>query len=200
MNVAMALVGLALIAGGVFWRLKISGFQWSKRPQFRSRRRTSSAGERSSADGRLALFPMGESDPSLLKKDAIDWSQAPSNIPRALSQPQGPSERILVKIPVDVSGIATNGEAFIERTFTLAIAPNGAYISLRNSPRPREPITITNIGTRQARAFRICDSDVDPASGVVAWGVECVEPAPNFWQIRFPESRRKRRSRTISMR
>ena len=86
-----------------------------------------------------------------------------------------------------VAGIDVHGRSFRERTFTLSISRHGAFIWLRNSPRQGDQVTVTNVGTRQSCVFRLCESGKDPSGKVTAWGIECLEPNSNFWQIRFPE-------------
>lgn len=97
------------------------------------------------------------------------------------------SERILLMIPVEVEGIDVNGVSFTERTRTFSINRNGAFISLKNVPQQGDDISVTNLGNRQTCVFRLCESGKDPSGAITAWGIECLEPEVNFWQIRFPE-------------
>ena len=108
-------------------------------------------------------------------------------IPSVVAQRRREDEGILVKIPVEVSGTTVDGMGFSEHSFTLVVARNCAYISLRSSPRPGDPVTITNMGTHQSCLFRLLDSASGLPGDMVAWGVECLRPTPDFWQIRFPE-------------
>ncbi len=107
--------------------------------------------------------------------------------PAIVGQEQRRSERILLMIPLEVEGIDVNGASFTERTRTFSINRNGAYISLKNVPQQGDDISVTNLGTRQTCIFRLCESGKDPSGEITAWGIECLEPELNFWQIRFPE-------------
>ncbi len=97
------------------------------------------------------------------------------------------SERILLMIPLEVEGIDVNGTSFTERTRTFSINRNGAYISLKSVAQQGDDISVTNLGTRQTCIFRLCESGKDPSGEITAWGIECLQPEVNFWQIRFPE-------------
>ena len=108
-------------------------------------------------------------------------------VPTIVAQEQRRSERILLMIPVEVEGIDVNGASFTERTRTFSINRNGAYISLKNVPQQGDDISVTNLGTRTTCIFRLCESGKDPSGEITAWGIECLEPEVNFWQIRFPE-------------
>lgn len=170
-DVALALLGVAMIAGAVLWRLRVP------RPEkpaaapasARQMRGGREPGDRGGAPG-----------------DA-GWTQAPALIPAIAAREQRRSERILLKIPVHVAGTDARGESFAERTFTFSINRHGAFLWLKNSPREGGQVTVTNLGTRRSCAFRLCDSGKEPSSQVTAWGLECLEPNSNFWQIRFPE-------------
>jgi hypothetical protein len=120
--------------------------------------------------------------------EGIDWTQAPTAIPAIAVKEQRRSERILLKIPVHVAGVDAQGKSFEERAFTLSINRHGAFISLNNSPREGDHVVVTNLGTRQSCTFRLRESGRDTSGKVTAWGIECLEPNANFWQIRFPEN------------
>ena len=117
------------------------------------------------------------------------WTQPPATVPAIAAKEQRRSERILLKIPVHVAGIDAEGNSFEEPTFTLSINRHGAFLWLRNSPPRRRPHPRHQLGNPpKSCAFRLCESGTDPSSEVTAWGIECLEPDANFWQIRFPET------------
>lgn len=121
-------------------------------------------------------------------------------VPAIVAPEQRRSERILLMIPVEVEGIDVNGASFTERTRTFSINRNGAYLSLKNVPQQGDDISVTNLGTRQTCIFRLCESGKDPSGEITAWGIECLEPEVNFWQIRFPEKAAEPRpERTIAV-
>jgi hypothetical protein len=175
-NIALALLGVALTTGATLWR-----FQESKagKPAAPVKNMEPEAAqqvtdERGSGETRAA-------------EEAPGWTQAPFAVPGIAMKEQRRSERILLKIPVHMAGVDAHGKPFKERTFTLSINRDGAFIPLRHSPREDGYVIVTNMGTRQSCAFRLCESGKDPSGEVTAWGIECLDPNSNFWGIRFPE-------------
>ena len=65
------------------------------------------------------------------------------------------SERPLLRIPLQVEGYSEDGRPFKERTTTILINRTGARISLKNSVRPGNQITITNLLMQQSSTFRV---------------------------------------------
>jgi hypothetical protein len=101
------------------------------------------------------------------------------------------SARPLVKIPIRVEGKDGEGKPFSETTYTLTINWYGGRITLKNPLRLRDEITITNLKTNQACPFRVVVRlDVSLGWGV-EWGVECLCPETDFWQVYFPEKKEK---------
>ncbi len=99
------------------------------------------------------------------------------------------SERVLLRIPIEVEGIGPDGRVFRERTFTLVINRDGAQISLRAPLRSGYGIFVTNQQNKLAFPFRVVRQVEKPLDGGPEWGVECLEPESNFWGISFPEKR-----------
>ena len=101
------------------------------------------------------------------------------------------SARPLVKIPIQVEGKDAEGQPFSETSHTLTINKYGARITLKSPLRMRDEITITNLKTNQACRFRVVVRLDVSLGGGVEWGVECLEPGSNFWQVYFPEKKEK---------
>ncbi len=99
---------------------------------------------------------------------------------------QRQSERVLLRIPVEVQGKGADGKPFSEKTFTLVVNRNGAQIALRNSPRPDDRITISNPLKRMSCPFRVVRRVVKSLGEGPEWGVECLEPEIDLWGISFP--------------
>lgn len=101
------------------------------------------------------------------------------------------SARPLVKIPIQVEGKDAEGKPFSETTCTLTINRYGARITLNSPLRLRDEISITNLKTNQTCLFRVVVRlDVSLGWGA-EWGVECLEPETNFWQVYFPEKKER---------
>jgi hypothetical protein len=99
------------------------------------------------------------------------------------------SERPLLRIPLQVEGSDADGMPFKERTFTILINRTGARIRLKNSVRPGDQITITNLLMQQSSTFRVIGRAEMPIGQDPEWGVEWVEPIEAFWGVIFPEKR-----------
>jgi hypothetical protein len=98
------------------------------------------------------------------------------------------SERVFLRIPIAVHGIASNGKPFAEYTFTIVINRHGARIALKASVQPGDELTLTNLSTLVSCPFRVVSrvyeiADADPPE----WGVECLQPDLSFWGIEFPQ-------------
>lgn len=173
---ALALLGVAMVTVGFLWR-----WQESKAGRAGATIKDADPGpaERMAGGGEFNRIRAAEGD--------ADWTQAPATIPAIAASEQRRSERILLKIPVRVAGIDAQGKSFGERTSTFTINRHGAFLWLKNSPREGDQIIVTHLGTGQSCAFRLCESAQDRSSQVTAWGIECLEPNANFWQIRFPD-------------
>ncbi len=96
------------------------------------------------------------------------------------------TERVLLRIPIEVQGNQADGRPFKEKTHSLVINRNGARISMKNSPRPDDRVTITNLQTQTACPFRVVRQIPTSLGEGPEWGVECLEPEVNFWGIYFP--------------
>jgi hypothetical protein len=97
------------------------------------------------------------------------------------------TERVLLRIPIEVKGKAADGKAFSEKTFTLLLNKDGARIGLKAAVRPKDELTITNLQTKESCPFRVVERTSDKlGDGAPEWGVECLEPEVNFWRINFP--------------
>jgi hypothetical protein len=102
-------------------------------------------------------------------KDMIMPHKAPSG---SWAQETGRrrSMRVLLSVPVVLSGIGTDGKKFEEETRTLVVNAHGALIAIITPLRADQRVVYT--GNVQA--------------GKTQMGLEFVKPAPTFWQIDFP--------------
>jgi hypothetical protein len=97
------------------------------------------------------------------------------------------SERVLLRIPIEVKGTDAEGKPFTEKTFTLVINRHGARIALKTAVQPEARITITNRQMARSSPFRVVGRTSKSLGEGPEWGVECLEPGVNFWGISFPE-------------
>ena len=106
--------------------------------------------------------------------------------PSQVEQLKRRTERILLRIPIDVAGIGSEGKSFNEKTHTLAINRHGARIALSSGVQPEARVTITNLQNRITSTFRVVRQMGKSPGEKPEWGVECLQPEVNFWGIFFP--------------
>jgi len=95
------------------------------------------------------------------------------------------SMRVLLSVPIRVSGKTISSDDFEEQTRTLVVNAHGALISLEAPVSPNQRVTIINKATNQARECRIVHVGTQ-AAGKLQIGIEFVQPSASFWQIDFP--------------
>lgn len=95
------------------------------------------------------------------------------------------SMRVLLSVPIRVSGKSPANEDFEEQARTLVVNAHGALISLQASVAPNQRVTIINKATNQARECRVVHVGTQ-AGGKLQIGIEFVQPSASFWQIDFP--------------
>jgi len=97
------------------------------------------------------------------------------------------SERVLLRIPIEVKGTDAEGKPFTEKTHTLVINRHGARIALKAPLKPEARITITNRQSAMSCPFRVVGRTGKSLGEGPEWGVECLEPGVDFWGISFPD-------------
>jgi len=93
--------------------------------------------------------------------------------------------RVLLSVPILVTGKSTKQQEFHEETRTLVVNAHGALISLAAPVAAGQQITLSNKATKESRECRVVYLGT-PHAGKVQMGVEFVKPSPSFWQIDFP--------------
>jgi len=109
-------------------------------------------------------------------------AEAPTQVERLKRR----TERILLRIPIEVKGAVRGGKAFQESTYTLAINRHGARIALNHEVHSEARLTITNLQNRMSCPFRVVGRAGKRTGEQAEWGVECLKPEVNFWGIFFP--------------
>jgi hypothetical protein len=95
------------------------------------------------------------------------------------------SMRVLLSVPINVSGKTKANQAFDEETRTLVVNAHGALISLAAKVIAGQEVTLSNKSTQSTIGCRIVYVG-NPTSGKMQMGVEFLKPCPSFWQIDFP--------------
>jgi hypothetical protein len=95
------------------------------------------------------------------------------------------SMRVLLSVPIVVSGDNADNQAFTEEARTLVVNAHGALIALMTRVIPDQIVTMANKATRQSLECRVVHVG-SPQSGKMQLGIEFVKASPTFWQIDFP--------------
>jgi hypothetical protein len=93
--------------------------------------------------------------------------------------------RVLLSVPILVSGKNVAGQDFKEETRTLVVNAHGALISLAGQVKAGQQIRVSNKATQHSLNCRIVYVSA-PQAGRMQMGIEFEKPCPSFWQIDFP--------------
>jgi hypothetical protein len=103
----------------------------------------------------------------------------------ASSVNQRRSHRIVLSVPVIVSGERASGSPFHERTKTLVVNAHGGLIHLREPVIVGQVLTITHVGTGEDLTCSV--KDINPGEGAIPEvGIGFTQPNARFWRVSFP--------------
>lgn len=95
------------------------------------------------------------------------------------------SMRVLLSVPIHVSGKTAEKQEFSEETRTLVVNAHGALISLAAKVLAGQTVNVGNNATQQSLECRVVH--IGTTQGEKAQlGIEFGKPSPKFWQIDFP--------------
>jgi len=97
------------------------------------------------------------------------------------------SQRILLSLPIRISGERANGAPFSESTHTIVVNAHGALIKLREAILVGQELRIKNLATNEELVCKVVDIDPGQNDGPEI-GVAFNEPCPRFWRVSFPPS------------
>jgi PilZ domain len=95
------------------------------------------------------------------------------------------SQRIVLSVPLRVSGKRANGTTFLEHTNTLIVNAQGALLQLEEPVRVGQTLSIRNVTTEEEIPCEVVDLNPG-ANGVTEIGVEFAQPNPRSWRVSFP--------------
>jgi len=93
--------------------------------------------------------------------------------------------RVLLSVPILVSGKTANNEDFNEETRTLVVNAHGALVALGAQVVAQQTVTLSNKATQQSTDCRVVHLG-SAQGGKTQVGLEFVKPSGKFWQIDFP--------------
>ncbi len=95
------------------------------------------------------------------------------------------SHRIVLSVPIIVSGTRANGSAFHERTKTLVVNAHGGLILLREPVIVGQVLSVNHIGTGEDLVCTV--RDINPGEEhLPEIGIEFAHPNARFWRVSFP--------------
>ena len=101
------------------------------------------------------------------------------------------TERVFLRIPIEVHGVDHQGKPFSEQTATIEVNRDGARIGLQNKPRLGAEIRMSNLATRFTALFRVILECPQSYGSSPEWGVALSQPLPDlmsdFWGIAFED-------------
>jgi hypothetical protein len=95
------------------------------------------------------------------------------------------SMRVLLSVPIHVTGKNTDNKDFMEETRTLVVNAHGALISLAARVAANQSILVENKATNQSLECRVVYLGTTQG-GKTQMGIEFSKPSARFWQIDFP--------------
>jgi hypothetical protein len=93
--------------------------------------------------------------------------------------------RVLLSVPIHVSGKTAENKDFTEETRTLVVNAHGALISLAAPVVAGQSITVENRATNHTLECRVVYLGT-AQGGKTQMGIEFIKPSTRFWQIDFP--------------
>jgi hypothetical protein len=95
------------------------------------------------------------------------------------------SQRILLSVPVRISGKRTDGTPFVEHAKTLIVNAHGALLQLQEPVQEGQALNVRNVTTGEELPCKVVDRSAG-ANGVIEIGVEFAESNSRFWRVSFP--------------
>ena len=95
------------------------------------------------------------------------------------------SMRVLLSVPITVTGKNARGQDFVEQTRTLVVNAHGALVTLSAQVLPGQKVRLVNKATDDSLLCRVVHVSA-PQAGRLQIGVEFEMPSPSFWHIDFP--------------
>jgi phosphoserine aminotransferase len=95
------------------------------------------------------------------------------------------SQRVLMKVPVRITGQVGAASKFVEETHTLAISAHGALLVVAAPVYRGQRFSLLNLQTKAALECVVAHIDKFPDEQIHV-GVEFMLPNPTFWRVAFP--------------
>ncbi|HWO33338.1 MAG TPA: hypothetical protein VNO32_31455 [Candidatus Acidoferrum sp.] len=107
------------------------------------------------------------------------------NVRPGSSASQRRSQRMMLSVPLQVSGKNENGPVFDEYTSTLIVNAHGGLVLLKQAVSKGHILTLKNLKSGDEAACTVIDIN-SGANEVQEVGFEFVQANPLFWHVSFP--------------
>lgn len=96
------------------------------------------------------------------------------------------ADRVMIRIPIRVQALATDGVPLNADGEALVVSRSGALLQTRAPLATGTTIVVTNNLSRHSERFRVVWSTVQQNTGRCDIGVEQMADHDSFWGVRFP--------------
>jgi len=97
------------------------------------------------------------------------------------------SERVLLDVPLIISGKAKDKQPFREETFTLTVSAHGALVVLASKVELGQTVKLTKLKTTEADEREAIVAFLGPPyAGLATVGLQFANPSPEFWPVSAP--------------
>jgi len=95
------------------------------------------------------------------------------------------SQRLLLRVPVEIRRRTPSGQPLVENTTTLAINAHGALINVSPPVADGEQLVVKNVRSGEEETAKIVY--LGPMEGLTMQvGIEFLRPSPQIWGVVFP--------------
>ena len=95
-------------------------------------------------------------------------------------------ERILLHIPIRISGTGKDGKRVNESSLVVVVNRNGALLRSKTPLKQGSTVDVVHGSSEEALTFRVVWVSERAREGQFDVGIELTEPREEFWGIRFP--------------
>lgn len=95
-------------------------------------------------------------------------------------------ERVLIRVPVQLHGVAQDGSELKEAAEAVVVSRFGALLRTHTPLQKGSSLTVTNGFSMETEKFRVVWVSDKPTDERWDVGVEAADPREDFWGIRFP--------------
>lgn len=97
------------------------------------------------------------------------------------------SPRRPLSVAVRLFGQDVKARDFTEDTATIVINRNGALIASSRPLANEQTVLVINLANNKESDFRVVGARLSPTLLVEGWGMECLNPDLNFWDLLSPD-------------